>query len=184
MPNRGNAAPTGQTLTALIVDDEALARDELAYLLKDFPDVEVTASASNGLEAIELIEDIEPDLVFLDVQMPGLDGIGVIRRLREKDALRCDRIRRRAELQKLLQRFNKTTAAPQAQSGQGGLHDSNPSPVHARRGGAARAGPAFGRARAGAEPAGRRAGRPFGRCATGPRCSIMRVWMSRLPSTA
>jgi len=87
MPNRGNAAPTGQTLTALIVDDEALARDELAYLLKDFPDVEVTASASNGLEAIELIEDIEPDLVFLDVQMPGLDGIGVIRRLREKDAL-------------------------------------------------------------------------------------------------
>jgi two-component system response regulator LytT len=86
MPIRGNAAPTGQTLTALIVDDEALARDELAYLLKDFPDVEVTASAANGLEAIDLIEDIEPDLVFLDVQMPGLDGIGVIRRLREKEA--------------------------------------------------------------------------------------------------
>lgn len=86
MSNRGSAAPVAQILTALIVDDEALARDELAYLLKDFPDVEVAATASNGLEAIELIETMEPDLVFLDVQMPGLDGIGVIRRLREKDA--------------------------------------------------------------------------------------------------
>ena len=86
MTNRGNAAPNALALTALIVDDEALARDELAYLLKDFPDVEVAASAANGLEAIELIENVEPDLVFLDVQMPGLDGLGVIRRLREKDA--------------------------------------------------------------------------------------------------
>ncbi len=85
MSNRGNAAASTQILTALIVDDEALARDELAYLLKDFPEVEVAATAANGLEAIELIEDIEPDLVFLDVQMPGLDGLGVIRRLREKD---------------------------------------------------------------------------------------------------
>ncbi|HEU0121761.1 MAG TPA: LytTR family DNA-binding domain-containing protein [Bryobacteraceae bacterium] len=86
MSNRGNAVAPAQTLTALIVDDEALARDELAYLLKDFPDVDVAASASNGLEAIQLIEDMEPDLVFLDVHMPGLDGLGVIRRLREKDA--------------------------------------------------------------------------------------------------
>ena len=85
MSNRGNAAASTQILTALIVDDEALARDELAYLLKDFPEVEVAATAANGLEAIDLIEDIEPDLVFLDVQMPGLDGLGVIRRLREKD---------------------------------------------------------------------------------------------------
>jgi two-component system LytT family response regulator/two-component system response regulator LytT len=85
MSNRGNAVASTQILTALIVDDEALARDELAYLLKDFPEVEVAATAANGLEAIELIEDIEPDLVFLDVQMPGLDGLGVIRRLREKD---------------------------------------------------------------------------------------------------
>ena len=73
-------------LTALIVDDEQLARDELAYLLKDFPDIEVAAVASNGLEAIELIHKLEPDLVFLDVQMPGLDGLGVVRRLREMNA--------------------------------------------------------------------------------------------------
>lgn len=85
MPNRGNGALPVQTLTALIVDDEALARDELAYLLRDFPDVEVAATAGNGLEAIQLIEDLEPDLVFLDVQMPGLDGLGVIRRLRQQE---------------------------------------------------------------------------------------------------
>ena len=67
------------------MDDEQLASDELAYLLKEFPDIEIIATASNGLEALKLIEDLEPDLVFLDVQMPGLDGMGVIRKLREKD---------------------------------------------------------------------------------------------------
>src|SRR5215831_20086979 len=72
------------TISTLIVDDEQLASDELAYLLKDFPDVEVTATGRNGLEAVDLIQKLEPDLVFLDVQMPGLDGLGVIRQLREK----------------------------------------------------------------------------------------------------
>jgi two-component system LytT family response regulator/two-component system response regulator LytT len=72
------------TLTTVVVDDEQLACDELAYLLKDFPEVEVIASASNGLQAVELIQRLEPELVFLDVQMPGLDGMGVVRRLRER----------------------------------------------------------------------------------------------------
>jgi two-component system LytT family response regulator/two-component system response regulator LytT len=72
------------TLSTLIVDDEQLASDELSYLLKDFADVEVTATGRNGLEALDLIQKLEPDLVFLDVQMPGLDGLGVIRQLREK----------------------------------------------------------------------------------------------------
>jgi two-component system LytT family response regulator/two-component system response regulator LytT len=71
-------------LSAIIVDDEQLAREELAFLLKDFPDVEVVATGSNGLEAMSLIEKLEPDIAFLDVQMPGLDGIGLVRRLREK----------------------------------------------------------------------------------------------------
>ncbi|MBM3784240.1 MAG: response regulator transcription factor [Acidobacteria bacterium] len=84
MSNRANGAAAAQTLTALLVDDEPLARDELAYLLKDFPDIEVAASAGNGIEAVGLIESLEPDIVFLDVQMPGLDGLGVIRRLRDK----------------------------------------------------------------------------------------------------
>jgi two-component system, LytTR family, response regulator LytT len=74
------------TISTLVVDDEQLAREELSYLLESFPDVEITDTATNGLEAIQLIGEHEPDLVFLDVQMPGLDGLGVIRRLREKGA--------------------------------------------------------------------------------------------------
>lgn len=73
------------TISTLIVDDEQLAREELAFLLKDFPEIEVIDSASNGLEAVKMIEDLEPDLVFLDVQMPGLDGLGVIEKLKEKN---------------------------------------------------------------------------------------------------
>jgi two-component system response regulator LytT len=82
MPDRAVA-----TITTLIVDDEQLACDELAYLLREFPDLEVIGTAQNGLQAVKLIEDLEPDLVFLDVQMPGMDGLGVIRALKEKGAL-------------------------------------------------------------------------------------------------
>jgi len=71
------------TLGVIIVDDEQLACDELAYLLKDFPDMEIIGTGRNGLEALNLIEKLEPDVAFLDVQMPGLDGMGVIRRARE-----------------------------------------------------------------------------------------------------
>jgi len=73
------------TISAILVDDEQLAREELSFLLKEFPEVEILATARNGLEAIKLIEDLEPDVVFLDVQMPGLDGLAVIRKLREKN---------------------------------------------------------------------------------------------------
>ena len=71
-------------LSTLIVDDEQLARDELAYLLKNIGDVEVVAQGKNGLEAVNLIREHNPDLVFLDVQMPGLDGFGVIKKLLDK----------------------------------------------------------------------------------------------------
>ncbi len=67
---------------ALIVDDEKLAREELAFQLKSLP-VKIVGTAANGLEALEAIEKHKPDLVFLDVQMPGLDGLGVVRRLDE-----------------------------------------------------------------------------------------------------
>ena len=73
------------TLTTVVVDDEQLACDELSYLLNDFPEVEVIATGSNGLQAVELVQKLEPELVFLDVNMPGLDGISVVRRLREKE---------------------------------------------------------------------------------------------------
>src|ERR1700732_2920232 len=78
MQNRATA-----TISAILVDDEKLASEELAFQLKEFHDIDVIATASNGLEALKLIEDLEPDLVFLDVQMPGLDGLGVIRKLKE-----------------------------------------------------------------------------------------------------
>jgi two-component system response regulator LytT len=71
-------------MTALIVDDEQPARDELAYLLRDFPEVEVVGQGKNGVEAVGLIKELNPSLLFLDVQMPGLDGFGVIRKLMEK----------------------------------------------------------------------------------------------------
>jgi two-component system LytT family response regulator/two-component system response regulator LytT len=80
MQNRATA-----TISAILVDDEKLASEELAYQLKEFPDIDIIATASNGIEALKLIQDLEPDLVFLDVQMPGLDGMGVIRKLRELD---------------------------------------------------------------------------------------------------
>jgi two-component system, LytTR family, response regulator LytT len=71
-------------LSAVIVDDEQLARDELSYLLKSVDDIDIVAQGSNGLEAVNLIKEHSPDLVFLDVQMPGLDGFGVIKRLLDK----------------------------------------------------------------------------------------------------
>lgn len=72
------------TLRTVLVDDERLASEELAYMLREFPDVQVVGTARNGLEAVELLETVEADLVFLDVQMPGLNGLGVIRKLRER----------------------------------------------------------------------------------------------------
>ncbi len=69
------------TLSAIIVDDEQLARDELKYLLDSAGGVDVVAQGRNGIEAVNLIEEHHPDLVFLDVQMPGLDGFAVIKRL-------------------------------------------------------------------------------------------------------
>ena len=71
-------------LSAIIVDDEQLARDELAYLLKHAGGVNLVAQGKNGLEAVSLIKEHNPDLVFLDVQMPGLDGFGVIKKLLDR----------------------------------------------------------------------------------------------------
>src|ERR1700683_917562 len=72
------------SLSAVIVDDEQLARDELAFLLKNVGDVDVVAQGKNGVEAVNLIREHNPDLVFLDVQMPGLDGFGVIKKLLDR----------------------------------------------------------------------------------------------------
>jgi two-component system response regulator LytT len=68
-------------LRAILVDDEQLAREELCYMLEQLGGVDVIAQAGNGLEAIGIIERFSPDIVFLDVQMPGLNGFEVAHRL-------------------------------------------------------------------------------------------------------
>lgn len=67
-----------RTYRVLIVDDEQPARQRLRELMDDDPDVGEMMEAENGLDAVEVILGKHPDVVFLDVQMPGLDGLGVI----------------------------------------------------------------------------------------------------------
>ena len=69
------------TLTALVADDEQLAREELCFLLEQMDGINVVAQAANGVEALEEIARMSPDVAFLDVQMPGLTGFEVARRL-------------------------------------------------------------------------------------------------------
>jgi DNA-binding LytR/AlgR family response regulator len=72
-------------LRAVVVDDEQLAREELCYVLDEVGGVEVVAQAGNGLEALDAIGRHTPDLVFLDIQMPGLTGFEVARKLVDLD---------------------------------------------------------------------------------------------------
>src|SRR6476620_93564 len=68
-------------IQAIVVDDEQLAREELCYMLNEVGGVEVIAQAGNGLEALNVIERLSPEVVFLDVQMPGLSGFEVAHKL-------------------------------------------------------------------------------------------------------
>jgi two-component system, LytTR family, response regulator LytT len=71
-------------INTIIVDDEKPAREELAFLLKGFSEINLIGQGKNGIEAVNLIKEHSPDLVFLDVQMPGLDGFGVLKKLVER----------------------------------------------------------------------------------------------------
>ena len=71
-------------LKCLIVDDEQPAREEILYILKEIGSVEVIGEASHGMEALELIEKLKPDVVFLDIQMPQMSGIEMARILLDK----------------------------------------------------------------------------------------------------
>lgn len=68
-------------IKAIIIDDERLARNELKKLLMDYPEIEIVAEAANAGEGIEKIEHINPDLVFLDIQMPGKTGFDLLSEL-------------------------------------------------------------------------------------------------------
>ena len=90
------------TISALIIDDEQLAREELSYLLEAVGGVQVVAQGSNGIEAVELIEEFRPDVVFLDVQMPGLDGFAAIERLLERNRTRWNPANEREPLPQIV----------------------------------------------------------------------------------
>lgn len=74
-------------IRAMIVDDEQLARDEMRYLLGEFEDLEVAGEASGGEEAVRMALGLKPDLIFLDIQMPVMDGFQVVESLEAKNAL-------------------------------------------------------------------------------------------------
>ena len=65
-------------ITCVIVDDEKLARDLLQEYLQQIPNIQIVGEASKGKDAVELIDKVKPDLVFLDVQMPGMTGFDVL----------------------------------------------------------------------------------------------------------
>jgi two-component system, LytTR family, response regulator len=66
------------SITCVIVDDEKLARDLLREYIQQIPDLEILGEASKGKEAVEVIDKLQPDLIFLDVQMPGMNGFDVL----------------------------------------------------------------------------------------------------------
>ncbi len=72
------------TIKALIVDDESLSRDELNYLLKQWKDVDIIGEAKDGEEAIKKVHDYKPDVVFLDIHMPNMDGLTVAKKLADQ----------------------------------------------------------------------------------------------------
>ncbi|MFH1754703.1 MAG: LytTR family DNA-binding domain-containing protein [Candidatus Latescibacterota bacterium] len=71
-------------ITVFIADDEKLARRDLKFLLKVIPDITVSGEAKNGVEALEKIEQLSPDITFLDIEMPGLNGLQVVEKLIER----------------------------------------------------------------------------------------------------
>ncbi|HYF32918.1 MAG TPA: response regulator, partial [Chitinophagaceae bacterium] len=68
-------------MRAIIIDDERLARSELKKLLADYPEIEIIAEAANAAEGIEKVESLTPDLIFLDIQMPGKTGFDMLAEL-------------------------------------------------------------------------------------------------------
>ena len=69
------------TIRTIIVDDEPLARKGLSIRLKQFEEIELVAQCSNGEEALDIIREMQPRLVFLDIQMPGLNGLELVQEL-------------------------------------------------------------------------------------------------------
>ena len=72
-----------KTIKTLIIDDERLAREELRTILKEYQEIEIVAEAINGIDGIEKIKEFNPDLIFLDVSMPGMNGFEMLKQLED-----------------------------------------------------------------------------------------------------
>jgi len=68
-------------IKTIIIDDERLAREELKHLLSNHDDIEVIGTAQNGLEGIKICQETSPDLIFLDISMPGMDGFEMLQKM-------------------------------------------------------------------------------------------------------
>ena len=84
-PAAGSPGECRMTIRTVFADDEKLAREEIGYLLQQVSDVQVVGAAENGVDAVQMIERERPDLVLLDIEMPGLDGFQVVREMRSID---------------------------------------------------------------------------------------------------
>src|SRR5262245_19363051 len=80
-PTQDPTGTTARKIRTLVVDDQLIAREVLLRMLKNDNDIEIVGTTVNGREAVETIAQLKPDLVFLDVQMPELDGFGVVSKL-------------------------------------------------------------------------------------------------------
>jgi DNA-binding NarL/FixJ family response regulator len=76
-------APARSTIRVVVAEDHPVVRDGLVAMLHAEPEFQVAGEASSGTEAVSLVERLAPDVLLLDLEMPGLDGVGVLRRLRE-----------------------------------------------------------------------------------------------------
>ena len=72
-----------KVIRSIVVDDERLAREEIKLMLKEFPSIDIVGEAKNGDEGIKLVKELKPDLIFLDVSMPGMTGFEMIKQLEE-----------------------------------------------------------------------------------------------------
>jgi two-component system LytT family response regulator/two-component system response regulator LytT len=79
--------PDDMPISCIIVDDEQLALEELSYLLDSIPGLAVIGQGHNGPDAIRLVRELEPDLLFLDIEMPGFNGFRVVEELAKTDEL-------------------------------------------------------------------------------------------------
>ncbi len=73
-------------MKVLLVDDSELLRIRVKELISDIPEVEIVGEANNGIDALRLIEEKNPDFILLDVRMPELNGLGVLKKLRDNDS--------------------------------------------------------------------------------------------------